>query len=64
MNHSGKVTCATTLFQSGVDEQLIMRQMGHRSDAVQAYKWSSKEQDVIAGKPVAGVTENASTSTF
>ena len=46
-NHSGKVTCATTLFRSGVDEQLIMRQTGHRSDAVRAYKRSSKEQDVM-----------------
>jgi len=46
-NHSGKVTCATALFRSGVDEQLIMRQTGHRSDAVRAYKRSSREQDLM-----------------
>lgn len=32
-NHSGKVTCATRLFSSNVDEQLIMRQTGYRSNA-------------------------------
>ena len=38
-NHSGKVTCATELFKNNVDEQLIMRQTGHRStDAVRRYK--------------------------
>ncbi len=38
-NHSGKVTCATQLFEENIDEQLIMRQTGHRSSAVRAYKW-------------------------
>ena len=33
-NHSGKVTCATSLFRSGVDEQLIKKQTSHRSDSV------------------------------
>ena len=38
-NHSGKVTCATELFKHNVDEQLIMRQTGHRTeDAVRRYK--------------------------
>ena len=37
-NHSGKVTCATQLFANNVDEQLIKRQTGHRSDAVRHYK--------------------------
>ncbi len=37
-NHSGKVTCATQLFENNVDEQLIKRQTGHRSDAVRQYK--------------------------
>jgi len=36
-NHSGKVTCATELFAHNVDEQLIMRQTGHRSSAVRAW---------------------------
>ena len=33
-NHSGKATCASRLFEHDVDEQLIMRQTGHRSSAV------------------------------
>ena len=37
-NHSGKVTCATTLFKHNVDEQLIQRQTGHRSNAARCCK--------------------------
>ena len=45
-NHSGKVTCATELFKHNVDEQLIMRQTGHRSeDAVRRYKRPSQQHD-------------------
>ena len=33
-NHSGKVTCATSLFNKGFDEQLVMARTGHRSLAV------------------------------
>ena len=40
-NHSGKVTCATQLFKENV-EQLIKLQTSHRSDAVRAYKRSTK----------------------
>jgi len=37
-NHSGKVTCATELFNNSIDEQLIMGQTGHRSqDAVRKH---------------------------
>ena len=32
-NYSGKVTCATQLFEENVDEQLIKLQTDHRSDA-------------------------------
>lgn len=42
--HSGKVTLATTLYQSGVDEQLIKERTGHRSEAVRQYKRTSSEQ--------------------
>ena len=36
-NHSGKVTCATRLFQTGTfDEQTIMSRTGHRSTAVRS----------------------------
>lgn len=30
-NHSGKRTCATALYQAGVEEQKIMARTGHRS---------------------------------
>lgn len=43
-NYSRKVTCATSLFQSGVDEQLIMQQTGHHSDAARPYKRPSRSQ--------------------
>jgi hypothetical protein len=43
INHSGKVTCATQPFSNHVDEQLIKRQTGHRSDAVQLYKRPSDD---------------------
>ena len=45
-NHSGKVTCATRLFKENIDEQLIKRQTGHRSDAVRAYKRACSSHDV------------------
>ena len=45
-NHSLRVTSATRLFHSGVDEQLIMSHTRHRSvDAgVRTYKRESQEQ--------------------
>lgn len=44
-NHSLRVTSATRLFQSGVDEQLIMSHTGHRSvDGVRSYKRISEQQ--------------------
>jgi len=39
--HSGKVTCATQLFEENVDEQLIQLQTGSRNDA-RAYKRPTK----------------------
>lgn len=42
--HSGKVTCATKLFNMDVDEQLIKQRTGHRSDAVRLYKRTSNGQ--------------------
>lgn len=41
-NHSGKRTCATQLYQAGIDEQEIMSRTGHRSEeAVRKYKRSN-----------------------
>ena len=45
-NHSGKVTCATTLFMHNFDEQLIQRHTGHQSNAVRVYKRPSQAHDV------------------
>ena len=43
-NHSLRATCATRLFQKGVEEQLISNVTGHRSNAVQQYKRISNDQ--------------------
>ena len=44
-NHSLRATAATRLYQSGVDEQLIMEKTGHRSlEGVRSYKRTSNEQ--------------------
>ena len=57
-NHSLRATAATRLYQSGVDEQLIMEQTGHRSvQGVRSYKRTSTEQqksvsDVLSGNTV------------
>ncbi|XP_069136669.1 uncharacterized protein [Argopecten irradians] len=45
-NHSGKRTCATSLYHAGFDEQMIMERTGHRSTAVRAYKRPSEHQQV------------------
>ena len=37
-NLSGTHTCATALFQGGMDEQEICRRTGHRSIVVREYK--------------------------
>lgn len=41
-NHSLRATTTTRLYQSGVDEQLVMERTGHRSlDGVRSYKRTS-----------------------
>lgn len=43
-NHSGKRSCATSLYQAGIDEQEIMSRTGHRSEkACRKYKVPSSE---------------------
>lgn len=49
-NHSGKATCASRLFEHNVDEQLIMRQTGHRSSAVRSYKRPTAQHDLAVSK--------------
>ncbi|MCW4264426.1 MAG: tyrosine-type recombinase/integrase [Candidatus Thiodiazotropha endolucinida] len=42
-NHSGKRTCATQLYNAGIQEQEIMARTGHRSEvAVRKYKRTSE----------------------
>jgi integrase len=42
--HCLRVTCATALFQHGVDEKLIQDRTGHSSNALFKYEKASKEQ--------------------
>ena len=42
--HSLRVTCASALFQHGVDEKIIRERTGHRSNALFKYEKASKEQ--------------------
>ena len=37
-NHSGKVTCCTTLFDDQFDDSIVRSRSGHTSDAVNVYK--------------------------
>ena len=59
--HSGKVTCATTLFNSSIPEKLIKERTGHRSDAVRLYERTSDEQlkrvSTILNPPAAKVSK-------
>lgn len=41
--HSLRVTCASSLFNSGVDQKLVRDRTGHTSDAVFAYEKTSTE---------------------
>ena len=43
-SHCLRVTCATRLFQSNVEEKLIRERTGHRSSALLAYEKKSDEQ--------------------
>lgn len=54
-NHSCRATSATRLFQSNMEEQLVMEKTGHRSNAVRSYKRTSDRQlrevsNVLYGK--------------
>ena len=51
-NHSLRVTTATRLFQSGVDQQRIMRTTGHLSmDGVRPYERDSDQQQQVLSQP-------------
>ncbi len=40
-NHSLCVIAATRMFNTGIEEQVVKECTGHKSDAIQAYKWTS-----------------------
>ncbi len=64
-NHSLRATCATRLFEVGVDEQLIKNVTGHHSDSVRDYKRanpklvSEAQKKVCAQKPAETVVKSA-----
>ncbi len=41
-NHSLRVSVATRMFGSGIEEQIVKERTGHRSDAVRAYKCTAE----------------------
>ncbi len=41
-NHSLRVSAATRMFQSGIEEQIVKEKTGHRSEAVHAYKHTNE----------------------
>ena len=50
-SHSLRVTCATKLFQEGVEEKLIRSRTGHISSALFDYQKSSEEQERAVFRP-------------
>ena len=56
--HSGKRTCATSLFHEGFDEQTISSRTGHRSTTIRDYKVPSDEQQFALSKILYPPTAN------
>ncbi|ESO99525.1 hypothetical protein LOTGIDRAFT_158614 [Lottia gigantea] len=57
-NHSLRVTTATSLFNSGVPEQLIMERTGHRSvEGIRTYKRTSDDMK----RGISGILNHADT---
>ncbi len=57
-NHSLRATCATRMFEAGVDEQLIKTFTGHKSDAVRDYKRVSESLLRKASSTVSSATKS------
>ncbi len=49
-SHCLRVTCATRLFQSNVEDKLIRQRTGHRSNALLAYEKESHQQNIKVSK--------------
>jgi len=61
VNHSGRVTCCTRLYNAGFGEQSLTDRSGHRSNAVQIYKRPCVEQQKAVSSAL-DVADIASTS--
>ena len=44
VNHSGRIYCCSTEYNSGFEEQEVMQHSGHRNTAVRTYKRPSEEK--------------------
>lgn len=60
--HCLRVTCATKLFNSGVQEKMIRERTGHRSNALLTYEKPSVKQSATVSK-LLGPTTSTSTKT-
>ena len=49
-SHCLRVTCATRLFQSNVEDKLIREHTGHRSNALLVYEKESEQQNIKVSK--------------
>ena len=50
-----RVTCATNLFQNGVEEKIIRERTGHQSNALMRYEHPTEKQMVKASTALASV---------
>ena len=61
-NHSLRATAATRLYESGVDEQMVMEVTGHRSlEGVRNYKRTTSQQKEVLSD-ILNSTKNVATS--
>lgn len=61
-NHLLRATCATRMFEAGVDEQLIKIFTGHKSDTVRDYKRVSESLLRKASSTVSSATKSTNNS--
>ena len=54
-SHCLRVTCATNLFQNGVEEKIIRERTGHRSNTLMRYEHPTEQQMVKASAALAPV---------
>lgn len=60
--HSLRVSCATKLFNSGIQEKLIRERTGHRSNALLTYEKPSLEQTAKVSKLLGPCTSSSTSS--